>query len=337
MIARAEPVVEIAPIVRAHIPTEQLLAHNAFVLMKDAELSDRALFWNLRCDGFHFEAGRDSEGVYVRRHGARLVAPIRLDAGETLVAVGMMLIWEGSEVRLYVTLHISIDGVIQDPRPASPTEGIIATAPEMLAPNRLLNHVRRLALLPSHLYVSEELFQSAILETVALLQSALDSGGAHALLWDIEKDGREIVAKKPKDEPNCQLWLRTQFYQASLTKNLTFTYEPDVGSGALDVLVTGVLADGTQVRACIEMKLAHSTALEHGLDVQLPEYMNRSGTDFGIYCVLYFRCERFPHPKESLVEVEALLKSPKRLLRTSKRPRVIIVDCSLRPTPSKMP
>jgi len=47
---------------------------------------------------------------------------------------------------------------------------------------------------------------------------------------------------------------------------------------------------------CVEFKHAHSQDLFHGLREQLPAYMRAKGSDFGIYCVTYFKGENFSKP-----------------------------------------
>jgi hypothetical protein len=39
---------------------------------------------------------------------------------------------------------------------------------------------------------------------------------------------------------------------------------------------------------CLEFKVAHAPDLAHGIEKQLPEYMARRATDFGVFGVLSF-------------------------------------------------
>lgn len=67
-----------------------------------------------------------------------------------------------------------------------------------------------------------------------------------------------------------------------MLKNLQVIPEYPIGSGQLNFLISGHTSEGQIVNICLEFKLAHATDLAHGIAQQLPEYMARRATDFGI-------------------------------------------------------
>lgn len=77
--------------------------------------------------------------------------------------------------------------------------------------------------------------------------------------------------------------------------------------------------------------MAHSSDLDHGIDVQLPEYMRQKACDFGIYFVFDFRCELFDEPKGNL-ETRLQLRPA----RTAEPISVVVLSCGYRLPPSKM-
>jgi hypothetical protein len=92
----------------------------------------------------------------------------------------------------------------------------------------------------------------------------------------------------------------------------------------------------------VEFKLAHSDDIAHGILVQLPEYMARVGTDYGIYCVLDFGAAhpysrskfKIPNFDDASAPLDFIL--PIAAAETG-RPylRPLIVDVSRKVAPSK--
>lgn len=82
-----------------------------------------------------------------------------------------------------------------------------------------------------------------------------------------------------------------------MTKNIEVFPEHQTGVGNLDFLLVGDIENIGRCYFCIEIKLAHSQDLEHGLVEQLPSYMRSLRSRYGTYCVLNFKGNWFDKPK----------------------------------------
>jgi hypothetical protein len=81
-------------------------------------------------------------------------------------------------------------------------------------------------------------------------------------------------------------------------KNLEVSPEHQNAGGRWDFLLTGTLTTGETVPVCVEFKHALSGEdLFHGSVEQLPAYVRAKGSDFGIYCVTYFKGKDFSKPE----------------------------------------
>ncbi len=118
----------------------------------------------------------------------------------------------------------------------------------------------------------------------------------------------------------------------SLLLGFELSREVGAGAGSLDMKATAPLKTGELVNIAIEAKNAHSGDIEDGIRFQLPEYMKSTSSTFGIYLVLWYKCEEFEEPKTSSTDLTWGL--------TKNRPyQTIIVelfDLSLPIPPSKL-
>ena len=119
--------------------------------------------------------------------------------------------------------------------------------------------------------------------------------------------------------------------------------EYSIGSGRLDFMISGHAAGVGIVNVCVEFKLAHAIDLAHGIQKQLPEYMARRTTDFGIFCVLSFGKEYPANTSQfELPSIETANHDLDVILQIAASHtglpylRGLILDFSMRPSPSKM-
>jgi hypothetical protein len=100
-------------------------------------------------------------------------------------------------------------------------------------------------------------------------------------------------------------------------------------------LFTAPLTSGETVPVCVEFKHAHSQDLFHGLREQLPAYMWAKGSDFGIYCVTYFKGRDFSKPEQ--YDEQTLKKALELERRSAGQGRIAIriFDLSRANPPSK--
>jgi hypothetical protein len=139
----------------------------------------------------------------------------------------------------------------------------------------------------------------------------------------------------PKRETDVQPTIHGLLFDQALAKNLAITPEFPISGGLLDFLVTGILDSGEMAHVCVELKNAHSSDRRNGLLNQLPAYMKGKGSDFGIYCVLYYRGADFDEPKNLSPKDIASELNILRARNGLPNIRVIILDLDQKLSPSK--
>lgn len=165
--------------------------------------------------------------------------------------------------------------------------------PTTFPPHILQEWARREALFPTVTYESPTALFEAVLDQLQQLRNKIVNTNAINGFWNIGYEGNTIVFREPKRETDIHPQIRLLLYDIELIKSLQIVPEYPIGTGELDFLITGRITEGQIVNVCLEFKLAHATDLAHGIQKQLPEYMVRRQTDFGIYCVLSFG-EEYP-------------------------------------------
>jgi hypothetical protein len=121
----------------------------------------------------------------------------------------------------------------------------------------------------------------------------------------------------------------------ALVQNLEVSREYPTAGGQLDFLFTAPLRTGQIIPVCVEFKHAHSSDLLHGLLVQLPAYMQAKGSDFGIYCVTYFKGRDFGEPAEYDKHSLRMALELKRRSAGLDRISILIFDLARPEPPSK--
>jgi hypothetical protein len=295
----------------------------------DIDVTTVGLLWRITCGPYNFVTGLSADGAYIVRNGCRASASLGVsDAKRVFVA----FIWTPT------VLRVNASAMVKNPSNESgeltKTGRVSAetVTPFTLPPSRIIRWARGRILDAQTTYRDEQEFRGMVLTVLSSLQEVLDATGSQTSLWDVEREKSRVIGHRPKRETDCQAWVRGQLFNLASAKNLEIAYEATIGSGSLDALITGVVEGGRLVHACVEFKLAHSTDLEHGIDVQLPEYMRRKACDFGIYFVFDFRCERFKEPEIANLSSHLLLR-PR---RTPEAVRVIVLNCGYQVPPSKM-
>ena len=155
-------------------------------------------------------------------------------------------------------------------------------------PHALWQWARKQALLHVVEYPSAESLFASVVEQLQLLDEKIIDLGANDGFWDVSYDGSRIADTLPKRETGIHPQIRLLLADLELQRGITIVPEHPIGGGNLDFLFSGRTTSGQIVNICVEFKLAHSEKLAHGIEKQLPEYMARKKSDFGIYVVLDF-------------------------------------------------
>ncbi|MGB6065482.1 MAG: hypothetical protein WBG50_11780, partial [Desulfomonilaceae bacterium] len=164
----------------------------------------------------------------------------------------------------------------------------LADTPSTFPPHILREWAKRQALTQVVRYANPlELYEAVLDQLQQLRDKILDTDAINGF-WNIHYQGNRIISRTPKHEPDIHPQIRLLLYDLDIQKGLQVTPEYAAGAGRLDFLLSGQTHTGQIINVCLEFKLAHAADLAHGILEQLPEYMARRSTDFGIYCVLDF-------------------------------------------------
>lgn len=114
-------------------------------------------------------------------------------------------------------------------------------------------------------------------------------------------------------EPKIEIYNHTPIHallnQWAALHSVEIIPEAKNAAGNMDLCLVGSVVGVGNVSICIEIKHAHSDDIEHGLKVQLPEYMKRKGAVFGIYIVLWFKGEEWFFDRPNIESVKKIYKS----------------------------
>ncbi len=161
-------------------------------------------------------------------------------------------------------------------------------------PNTLYTWARRQLLLPTIFYDRPGELFNVIMESLHGLNDEIARTDDIAGFWDEQRNGNKTIKRVPKREPTITKHVESRLRDITLQKNIDIHREIELGSSKLDLCFSAPLSHKETAKICVELKKVHADDLIHGLVEQLPDYMRRTGTDFGIYCILYFGSEYPP-------------------------------------------
>jgi hypothetical protein len=183
-------------------------------------------------------------------------------------------------------------------------------------PNSLYVWARKRLLISERTYTRPGEVFNVVIDALQALNEDISITSDLAGFWDEQRDGNKVVKLIPKREPIITRHIESRLRDITLQKNIDIMREVEIGNSKLDLLFSAPLADGSTVRVCVEVKKAHASDLAHGLSIQLPEYMRRLGTDYGVYCVIYFGKD-YQHQVESFKDLVNGLGSNIELYRSN--------------------
>jgi hypothetical protein len=202
----------------------------------------------------------------------------------------LLLSWEPCAIKLVV-----IEGG-KDGDAISPDACITIPTDPIYVPLELINWARRLHLLPRKTYSSAAEFMGVFMESLRQARNNIRDTNSVKSFWDRQNSPKASHKLVPKREPEAMAAIATILQDQSIVANYQMIRESSIGSGSLDLRVIAPLKNDGFCTICIEAKNAHSNDIQHGVAHQLPAYMQSSKADFGIYLVLWYKCEEFNHP-----------------------------------------
>lgn len=163
-------------------------------------------------------------------------------------------------------------------------------------PNTLIKWARKQNLLPLEEYDSEEDFRNKVHSCLQSIQDKINESGSYSQFWNLTYEGKKIIERKPKNEIEVQPIIHCLLSDQFLMSTIEIIPEFNGSVGNLDFLFIAKLKEQGFAYFCAEFKNAHSNKLEHGLQVQLPTYMENKKARYGAYCVLDYRGEYYDEP-----------------------------------------
>lgn len=337
------PVVEIAPHLRGTLTPRDVIAPAGTLEFKSSYSQiggDHSGFlFRLISEEYALEVGFTQEHFYLARNDQRvdwLLEPVSLPLG----AVHCFAMWSPTELSLLI-----LDETIRSAIPASPGQDAAAQEIERrkmtlrtlptIPPNSLLHWAREQSIAPMMHYESAESFYESVVSSIQSIMDKVLSLGMHNPFWDITYDRQSIVLRRPKRETDIHPTIHGLLFDIAIAKNFLITPEYPIAGGQLDFLVSGPLNTGELASTCIEFKLAHSDDCLDGLLKQLPAYMKAKGSDFGVYCVMYFKGPHFSEPEEFDLHALQLFLVREGRMAGLGNIRIMLLDLSHQTPPSK--
>lgn len=177
--------------------------------------------------------------------------------------------------------------------------------PITIPSTEIINILRKENLLNNEKYDNMELFFATVIDSLHCCEQDIRRYGTERLLW--KKTNGNIW--KPVDEPDISRFVASFLSSYGAIKNFDVTCESVAGLGSVDFQIVAPVGNNLR-KIVIEAKKAESANLIKGFTKQLPIYMQRIGTDYGIYLVYWLKSKDYPYPdkynKYAELEIEEL-------------------------------
>ncbi|MDP3259704.1 MAG: hypothetical protein Q8M34_03840 [Thermodesulfovibrionales bacterium] len=200
--------------------------------------------------------------------------------------------------------------------------------PITIPPVEIVNILRKENLLSNPKYENMDAFFATIIDSLHCCQEDIRRHGAERLFW--KKTNEKTW--QPVDEPDISRGVATFLSIYGALKNFDVTCEPIAGAGSMDLHLVAPVADSIG-KIAIEAKKAESNDLINGFKTQLPAYMERIGTNYGIYLVYWLKSPDYPFPSShntyAELEIEKL-----HLIKRSMAMRTVGMNLSKEVAPS---
>jgi len=158
----------------------------------------------------------------------------------------------------------------------------------------------------------------------------IENHGDYKYLWKNDENGTPVPCREPETQPYIFNHLRAIFD----FMGIQISREVVSSNGAVDFLVSFTSSQNKLLKLCVELKLAQASSIEDGLTKQLPAYLKGERCKYGIYLVLWYKCELYDRPKKynALDELENQLNK----INANKNISNLIIDCTKPLPPSKL-
>jgi hypothetical protein len=280
-----------SPALIGHVTAGDLLQPGGLYgiqIERDALRTKSAYLFRLRSGEFEFSLAVDRGTLRLTRGTAHLV--LTPDLASDPPFRNLMVSWSTHE------LTLTCDSVLRD---AEISRVNRETGP---VPASLLRFARSQKLLPSTVFRSEEDLRAAVHHVLADFESDVGRLGGYNAFWDVHYEVGRIVRRLPKRETDIHPTIHQHLADWASLRSIEIIPENQTGVGNLDFAFLGHVDGQGPTSISCEVKHGHSDDLLHGLDVQLPAYMERKRPRYGVYLVLWFRGDWFDRPTDGAIE-----------------------------------
>jgi hypothetical protein len=239
--------------------------------------------FHLAAPGFHFEFRIENGNVVFERNGIKAIAqsdPKKV--GDWLVIVTWSPTILGACCTFMEPNPIAVPAFVETPR--------------TLAPRALIQHAKTLKLTVSNYFSTSEDFREAAHHVIRDLISDIELSGGHEALWDKAYSGAKRVSMLPKRETDIHSLIAWHLCDWAELRGVQVVPEAETAVGRLDFALQARIGESGQETFCVEFKHAHARDLAHGLEVQLPAYMDRLRAKYGAYVLLWYQGSEFKRP-----------------------------------------
>ena len=266
----------------APVGTIDFTAHEGF-------LRNSLKLFSITYDNFTFEAKVKEGMIFVVRNGHYQHSEQYLGDGSC-------------HVSLQWTMDTLGCGIVPPESPTDMNHHMRAVhTPVTAPPAEIVNILRKENLLSNDRYPDMDAFFSTIIDSLHCCQEDIRRHGAEKLFWNKSPEN----TWRPLNEPDISRGVATILSVYGALKNYDVTCESIAGGGRMDFHIVAPVGNSIR-KIAIEAKKADSNDLVNGFENQLPIYMRRVGTDYGIYLVYWLKSVDYPYPEayDSCVQME---------------------------------
>lgn len=176
--------------------------------------------------------------------------------------------------------------------------------PITVMPSELIRTLRTENLLVNSAYTSSEDLFITVIDCIHLCEIDIRRHGGEKFVWKKLDSGY-----RPLDEPDISKFVALFLTTHGAARNFDVVCEPVAGTGNVDLYIIAPVHNSGLAKIAIEAKKAESSRLIHGFKTQLPEYLKRINTQFGIYLVYWLKSENYKYPTQDTypqLEIEKL-------------------------------
>lgn len=150
--------------------------------------------------------------------------------------------------------------------------------------------------------------------------NAIEYGGCRSYFSDM--DGH------PLSEPALQPFVYNQLRIPLHLMGITINREVVCCNGSLDFHCSATSSKGSALQIAVEMKKADHPHLIHGLEQQLPQYMQAENIRYGIFLIFWFKTKQYPYPSQYSNIEEMKIDLERKSPRHGKTIRIVVIDCT---------